>query len=110
MNNYSHKLNMYLEDFKTLCFSAYFKMNDITKFSIISVPIFNKDEISISLFHDILNGNLRHKFVDSNMNEQEIDINESTPEKILKNIYNIKMNFSLLKLSLSLKDKKENEL
>ena len=100
MSNFSHKLNMYLEDFKTLCFSAYFEMNDITKISIISVPVFNKDEISISLFHDILNGNLRHKFVDSNMNEQEIEINESTPEKNIEKYIQYQDEFFTVKIEL----------
>lgn len=78
---YSHKFNMYLEDFKTLCFSAYFEMSDPRSFDVINVPIFGKDPLSLSLFHDILEGNIKHTFVDDEMNKYEIIINESSPER-----------------------------
>ena len=81
MNNYSHKLNMYLEDFKTLCFSAYFEMSDITKFSIISVPIFNKDEI--------------------------IEINESTSEKNIEKYIQYQDDFFPIKIELITENKKK---
>ncbi len=78
---YSHKFNMYLEDHETLCFSAYFEMKDTKSFDVIDVPIFGKDPLSIALFHDILEGNIKHTFIDDEMNKYEIKINESSPEK-----------------------------
>ncbi|MCG3665083.1 hypothetical protein [Aliarcobacter butzleri] len=81
---YSHKFNMYLEDFETLCFSAYFEMSDPKNFDVIDVPIFAKDPLSISLFHDIIEGNIKHTFVDNDMNKYAIEINEGSAEKNIK--------------------------
>ena len=51
--------------------------------------------------------NLRHKFVDSNMNEQEIDINESTPEKNIEKYIQYQDEFFPVKIELITDDSKE---
>ena len=76
---YTHKIEMYLgnrEDLVFLC--ALYDEKSSEEFFLIDVPIFKKDELTIDLFNEVIEGRLEMNFHCVDGEDKNIIINEGS--------------------------------
>lgn len=89
MNKYTHEVLMYISNSDVLVCHVMFDINSLNSTSVkkiaefVNLPDFGIDSISVNLFDNIINGKVKHTYIDSDMNKYTIEINE---KDILKNI------------------------